>query len=146
MVKLYDKYAKQKYKTTKEILQSIKTGKEKFIIEIPNNNIKGLDLEFILEPVYPEKRLINLDVRLLDGDEFPSLREKSYQGWYEIGKFDALATAKKLMEISSYLEKNDYKLELKTVYSAEVGGAPYYIIKSFIINKKEIGVKKQNGN
>lgn len=113
----------------------------KFSSEVPNENVKGLCLEFLVDNkiVCPSTEKIkhetpvSLSVRLIDGD----IMRGHYFGWLKIGEFKLPEIAKNLVNINKNLEKRDYLLELER---APVGGnefvapcEPYLRIKTFSI-------------
>ena len=143
---LNDKRGEIRYESVDEIIKDLMRGKKKFVVEVPNSNIQGLDLEFCVNgnddaPV-PENEAKNhkkLSVRLVDGGS----RYCHYEGWSEIGKYAIPKIAEKLVEINKGLQEQKYKLQLESISHSGMGSItgtvlPYYRIKEFSVNGKRI--------
>lgn len=145
MVTLYDKYSKVEYKSVGEITADIIKGKKNFIVEIPNSNIKGLDLEFrivddghiIFESEKSKPR--KLVLRLVDGESYYI----HYDGWYPLGDFNVTEITEKIIGLYKNLEEGKYSLELERTRARGVAGItggcpPYYHIKFLSVDGKDL--------
>lgn len=149
MTTLHDKYSRVDYNSTEEIITDMMKGQKHFVIEIPNRNIKGLDLEFYIKDdghiISESKKKIQrtLLFRLVDGEPYYI----HYDGWRKIEELDITGIANKIIEIDNNLKEDKYDLVLGRTSAEGVGGitggcSPYYCIKSFLIDGKEIITKR----